>query len=98
MRHFFEANLAKILRFRAAMAGVAPIPAGLVEATVALCLGALRPRDKWPENTRFYLALRDRLAEHPLGALFAAGAVAAVALYVGFGPAALEWAGHMLGG
>ncbi len=94
---WFEANLSRILKARAAWAAAVRLPAGVAGDTLALCLAALRPRNQWPENTRFYQALRARLAENPLGALVALGAAVAALAYLGFGPAALRWTNLLFG-
>ena len=105
-----EANLGRILKARArsveAGSGAAEAGPGVAEAkatravaeTVALCLAALRPRNRWPENTRLYAAIRSRLAEDPLRAAAAFGAAAATAIYLSFGRTGLSWLGSFLRG
>jgi hypothetical protein len=95
---FFEANLARILAARARRAAAVQVPARTVEAAVSRCLVTLRPRHRWPENTRPYAFLRARLADNPVGSLAAFSAAAAGALYLGFGRAAVAWLGALLGG
>jgi len=81
---WLEANLGRILKARARSveAGPGAAEAGpgaeaqatrAVAETVVLCLAALRPRNRWPENTGLYAAIRSRLAEDPLRAAAAFG-------------------------
>ena len=100
---WLEANLGRILKARArsveAGSGAAEAKANrAVAETVALCLAALRPRNRWPENTRLYAAIRSRLAEDPLRAAAAFGAGAATAIYLSFGRTGLSWLGSFLRG
>jgi hypothetical protein len=100
---WLEANLGRILKARArsveAPSGAAEaMTTGAVAETVALCLAALRPRNRWPENTALYAAIRSRLAEDPLRAAAAFGAGAATAIYLGFGRTGLSWLGSFLRG
>mgnify|MGYP001378568451 CR=1 FL=1 len=92
----FEANLLRVLGARAAKAG--HLPDHIQEQALALCLDALRPRNRWPENTRFYATIKARLSERPLGVLFAVAAGTTVALYLGFGPSVFTWLGSLLRG
>ena len=106
---WLEANLGRILKARARSveAGPGAAEAGpgaeaqatrAVAETVVLCLAALRPRNRWPENTRLYAAIRSRLAEDPLRAAAAFGAAAATAIYLSFGRTGLSWLGSFLRG
>ena len=107
---WLEANLGRILKARArsveAGSGAAEAGPGAAKAkanravaeTVALCLAALRPRNRWPENTGLYAAIRSRLAEDPLRAAAAFGAGAATAIYLSFGRTGLSWLGSVLRG
>ncbi len=95
---FFEANLARILGARARRAAGLPLPARALEVAVSRCLVTLRPRHRWPENTRAYAFVRARLTDNPIGALTTFAAVAAGALYLGFGRAAVDWLRVLLGG
>jgi hypothetical protein len=100
---WLEANLGRILKARARSveAGSRAAEAQATRAvaeTVALCLAALRPRNRWPENTGLYAAIRSRLAENPLRAATAFGAGAATAIYLGFGRTGLSWLGSVLRG
>ncbi|RJQ08727.1 MAG: hypothetical protein C4551_04780 [Bacillota bacterium] len=98
LRRYLEENLALILRGHALRVSGIPLPAGTTAEAYESCLMALRPRDRWPENTRVYAALRSSLAENPLAALTALGVAAATGLYLGLGRAAVSWLGALLGG
>lgn len=94
----FELNLTTVLRARdrrAADPTGATLPAGVLEAAVEACLAAVRPRDRWPENTRLYAVLRAQLGERPYRAFLAVGAAAA-ALFAVLGPRALSWLDPLL--
>lgn len=93
---FFEHNLARILKARAARAAAVVLSPRALEGALTRCLVAVRPRNRWPENTRAYLVLRERLGESPLTTLVALSAVTAAALYLGFGQAAVGWVGTLL--
>jgi len=95
---WFEANVSRVLRARARWAAGVALPAGAMDQAFARCLSTLRPRNRWPENTRVYAAIRARLTENPVAALAAFGAAAAAVIYLGFGQAAVTWLGALLRG
>jgi len=95
---YLDSNLVLVLRARARRTAGATLPGRVLDETLERCLAAVRPRDRWPENTRFYAALRRRLAENPLRSLAAVGAVTAAAVYLGFGGTAVGWLGALLRG
>jgi hypothetical protein len=95
---WFEENIRRVLKGRAARAASLALPAEALADTLALCLGALRPRNRWPENTRLYVAVRARLAEDPVRALAGLGVATAVIVYLGFGQESLAWLGSLLRG
>lgn len=93
---FFERNLGRILKARAVRTASTALTGEVLGSALARCLVAVRPRNRWPENTRAYLVLRERLGESPLATLTALSAVAATAIYLGFGQAAVAWVGTLL--
>lgn len=93
---WFETNLSRILKARAGWAASVVTPAGAIDETFARCLTTLRPRNRWPENTRFYAVIREHLAEDPIRALAAFGVATAIVIYLGFGRAAVSWLGTLL--
>lgn len=95
---WLEQNLTRVFRARVRRVSGLDLPAGSLEKTINLCLAALRPRDRWPENTRVYAAIRARLAENPVAVLAAFGAATAAVVYLGFGPAAIAWLRSLLSG
>lgn len=95
---WFDANISRVLRARARRVASVALPAWAMDRALARCLATLRPRNRWPENTRVYAALRARLAENPVAALAAFGATTAVIAYLGFGRAAVTWLGALLWG
>jgi len=89
-RSFLEENLTRIFRVQARRAAAAVAP-GAVEEAFSRCLVALRPRNRWPENTRTYDYIRSRLSGSPLTTLTALAAALSAVLYLGFGQAVLGW-------
>ncbi len=95
---WLETNLRRILGSRANRVARTALPAGAAGPALSRCLAALRPRNRWPENTRLYAALRARLAENPVTALVAFSLAAAAIAYVGLGGASLGWLVELLRG
>ncbi len=95
---WFETNISRVLRARARRVAGMTLPAGAVDRALARCLSSVRPRNRWPENTRVYAAIRAGLAENPVAALAAFGATTAAAVYLGFGQGGVTWLGSLLRG
>jgi len=95
-RSFLEENLTRIFRVHARRAAAAAVAPGAVEEAFSRCLVALRPRNRWPENTRAYDYIRSRLSGSPLTTLTALAAALSAVLYLGFGQAVLGWVQTLL--